>query len=65
MLIDGFWFDEKMDSQMLELGELNANAGDVATSLKILYPNHRQIETKQDFMDFVSALNEYRRLEED
>ncbi len=60
MVLNGFWFDEKVEQLVLDLQAAHkATAGDFQKALKLLYPEHRQITCEQDFRDFVEAYTDY------
>jgi len=65
MVIDGFWIDETVQRLIGDLQELNREkAVHFELALRVLYPNHRQLECEQDFHEFVQAVIEYEELVE-
>ena len=60
MILNGFWFDDKVEQLVLDMQANHcATAGDFQKALKLLYPEHRQIECEKDFLDFVEAYTDY------
>jgi len=65
MLINGFWIDETVQRLIGDLQELNQEkAVHFEIALQVLYPNHRQLGTEEDFREFVQAVIDYEELVE-
>lgn len=65
MVINGFFFDQRVQQIIQDLKQRGCQtAADFQQVLKILYPAYRQINSEQDFRDFVAAAVEFEEEDE-
>lgn len=60
MVINGFWVDEKVIELCEKLDAGGAKAGQVADAYNMFYSEHRTIQNRQDWIDFIDAIIDYK-----
>ena len=59
MVINGFFIDRSVVQLVEKLDQAGAKAGAIADAINTFYPHWRQIESANDFREFVGAILEH------